>query len=74
MSKDKEDTTKSPGDIHTEYGELKKKAEEQHPGINELLEVYGKYQAGMQQNEEYLQLYKRTVVSSTSDTSTTNPR
>lgn len=70
MAKSTKGKTEEIGDISTEYKDLKERAEEQQPGIDDLLEVYGKYLDGLQQNQEYLQLFRQTFVSSTSDAST----
>ena len=59
----------NPSPVPEDYAELARKAEEQQPGINELLELYGQFQEAFKQSQEYLQLVHETFISSTSSTS-----
>jgi hypothetical protein len=58
-----------PSAVADEYAQLAQKAEEQQPGINELLELYGQFQQAFNQSQEYLQLVHETFISSNSSTS-----
>jgi hypothetical protein len=54
--------------IKKEYEELLRKADE-IPGIKELSEVYGSYEAVLQQSQEYLmETRQRSIVSTTNST------
>lgn len=55
------------------YAEIVRRAEEQQPGINELLELYGQFQEGFELSQEYLQLTQQTFYTSTSSTSSPTP-
>ncbi|MFQ5800045.1 MAG: hypothetical protein ACE5H0_15315 [Bacteroidota bacterium] len=55
--------------LETTYTDMQRRAEEEHPGINELLKLYGEFQAGFRQSQEYLQLLNQKFVSSTSNNS-----
>ncbi len=57
--------------LEESYREILEKAEEQQPGINELLKLYGQFQQGFMQSQEYLQLFHQTFSSSTTDSSIT---
>jgi hypothetical protein len=58
-----------PSSIADGFAELARKAEEQQPGINELLQLYGEFQRAFNQSQQYLQLVHETFISSTSSTS-----
>lgn len=55
--------------LEEQYSDIEKKAEEQYAGINELLKLYGEFQAGFRQSQEYLQLINQKFASSTSNNS-----
>ena len=55
--------------LEKDYNEILQRGKEQQPGINELLELYGNFQQGFKQSQEYLQLTEPIVYSSASNTS-----
>jgi hypothetical protein len=56
--------------IQEGYAQIVRRANEQEPGINELLDLYGQFQEGFRLSEEYLQLTQPIVCSSTSNACT----
>jgi hypothetical protein len=68
------ETTRKPGEqphpLEESYQRIAKKAEEQNPGINDLLALYGELQAGLSKSQEYLELFHKTYVTSASNSST----
>lgn len=57
-------------DIEKSYAEILQRGEQQLPGINELLDLFGQFQNGFKQSQEYLQLTQPIIHSSASNTST----
>lgn len=55
--------------IEKEYDEIIRRGKEQQSGINEILELYGEFQKGFKQSQEYLQFTEPIVFSSSSNTS-----
>ncbi len=55
--------------LEKDYNEIMQQGKEQQPGINELLELYGEFEIGFKQSQEYLQLTEPIVYSSASNTS-----
>jgi hypothetical protein len=51
--------------LRHEYEDLVAKAQQQQPGISELLAVYGDLQKGLEQSQAYLRLFETTYTSST---------
>lgn len=56
--------------IEEGYAQIVRRAEEQEPGLNELLDLYGQFQEGFRLSEEYLQLTQPIIYSSTFNSST----
>jgi len=70
MSENDQKDTKEGSELEQSYKEIVDKAEEQHPGINELLTLYGEFQKGLIESQAYLQLFQKTFITANSDTST----
>ena len=70
MSETKKKAEEHPHSLEESYRQIALKAEEQNPGINDLLALYGELQAGLSKSQEYLQLFQKTYVTSASNSST----
>jgi hypothetical protein len=51
-----------------EYADLIRKAQ-QRPGLNELLQLYGQYEAAIRRSREYLSIIKPKIIISTTNSS-----
>jgi hypothetical protein len=69
MSESTPNTKQKDESIHEAYEEFVAKAEEQHPGLSELLSLYGDLQKGLEQSQAYLRLFD-TTYTSTANSST----
>ncbi|MCX6142260.1 MAG: hypothetical protein NTZ35_03480 [Ignavibacteriales bacterium] len=58
-------TDERTSSLRNEYEDLLAKAEQQQPGISELLAVYGDLQKGLEQSQAYLRMFETTYTSST---------
>ncbi|MBM4162134.1 MAG: hypothetical protein FJ217_13685 [Ignavibacteria bacterium] len=67
MSEPTPNTKQKADSLHDAYEEFVAKAEEQHPGITELLSLYGELQKGLEQSQAYLRLFDTTYTSSASN-------
>jgi hypothetical protein len=56
-------------ELEKSYTQIIQRAKEQQPGINDLLELYGQFQEGFKQSQEYLRLTQPRIHSSASNTS-----
>ena len=69
MSEPTPDNKQPVQSLREDYEEFVAKAEEQHPGISELLSLYGDLQKGLEQSQAYLRLFD-TTYTSTANSST----
>ena len=65
MSEPTADNKQPVQSLREDYEEFVTKAEEHHPGISELLSLYGDLQKGLEQSQAYLRLFDTTYTSST---------
>lgn len=56
-------------ELEKRYSQIFQGAEQQQPGINDLLKLYGQFLEGFKLSQEYLQLTQPTIRSSASNTS-----
>jgi len=60
-------------DIEKSYIKIIREGKEQLPGINELLELYGQFEVGFKQSQDYLQLTRPILIFSASNSSSPSP-
>lgn len=70
----KEHHNTNASELEESYNTMVARSEEQHPGINDLLKLYGQFQEGLRQSQEYLGMFQRVHPTSTSNSSVTDSR